>query len=39
MAESLFISENIPHINITTMSVEEIAATIIHENKLTRRVL
>jgi regulator of PEP synthase PpsR (kinase-PPPase family) len=39
MAESLFVSEDIPYINITTMSVEEIAATIMHENKLTRRVL
>jgi [pyruvate, water dikinase]-phosphate phosphotransferase / [pyruvate, water dikinase] kinase len=39
MAESLFVSEDIPFINITLMSVEEIAATIMHSNKLERRVL
>lgn len=38
-AESLFLSEHIPHINITTVSVEEIAAIILHECGLQRRVL
>lgn len=39
MAESFFVSEYIPFINITSMSVEEIAATIMHSNRLKRRVL
>jgi [pyruvate, water dikinase]-phosphate phosphotransferase / [pyruvate, water dikinase] kinase len=38
-AESLFLSECIPHINITTVSVEEIAATVLHACGLQRRVL
>lgn len=38
MAESLFISENIPYINVTSMSVEEIAARILDAQKLQRRV-
>ncbi len=38
-AESLFLSEHIPHINITSVSVEEIAAMILHECGLQRRVL
>jgi len=38
-AESLFLSEHIPYINITTVSVEEIAATVLHECGLQRRVL
>lgn len=37
-AESLFSSERIPSINVTTMSVEEIAAKVLHENKLERRL-
>jgi len=37
-AESIFTSERIPSINVTTMSVEEIAATVLHENKLERRL-
>ncbi|MFB3925453.1 MAG: pyruvate, water dikinase regulatory protein [Syntrophales bacterium] len=37
-AESLFYSENIPFLNTTTISIEEIAATIVHEKKLQRRV-
>jgi hypothetical protein len=37
-AESLFYSENIPFLNTTMISVEEIAATIMHEMKLVRRV-
>ncbi len=39
MAEYLFISKNIPFLNITTMSVEEIVATILHKSKLRRRLL
>jgi regulator of PEP synthase PpsR (kinase-PPPase family) len=39
MAEYLFVSKNIPFLNITSMSVEEIAATIVHKSKLPRRVL
>jgi len=38
MAEFLFVSKNIPFINITTMSVEEIAATIMHRVRLKRRL-
>lgn len=37
-AESLFISEKIPFLNITTMSVEEIAAKITLEANLERRI-
>jgi [pyruvate, water dikinase]-phosphate phosphotransferase / [pyruvate, water dikinase] kinase len=37
-AESLYSSERIPFVNVTTMSVEEIAATILNENKLERRL-
>ena len=37
-AESLFSTERIPSMNVTTMSVEEIAATVLHENKLERRL-
>jgi regulator of PEP synthase PpsR (kinase-PPPase family) len=37
LAETLFHYENIPFINITTMSVEEIAATVLHECNLQRR--
>jgi hypothetical protein len=37
-SESLFYSESIPSLNTTTMSIEEIAATIVHEKKLQRRV-
>ena len=39
LAETLFRYEEIPFINITTMSVEEIAATILHECNLHRRVM
>jgi regulator of PEP synthase PpsR (kinase-PPPase family) len=38
MAEYLFVSKNIPFINITTMSVEEIVATVMHRSKLQRRL-
>jgi hypothetical protein len=38
LAETLFQYEDIPFINITTMSVEEIAATVLHECNLRRRV-
>ncbi len=38
-AESLFLSEHIPYINITTVSVEEIAATVLHDCGLQRRVI
>ncbi|MDQ5985447.1 MAG: Phosphoenolpyruvate synthase regulatory protein [Syntrophus sp. SKADARSKE-3] len=37
-AESILQSERIPAINVTTMSVEEIAATVLHDNKLERRL-
>ena len=37
LAETLFRYEDIPFINITTMSVEEIAATVLHECNLKRR--
>ena len=37
-AESLFSSERIPSVNVTTMSVEEIAAKVLHENRLERRL-
>ena len=39
LAETLFQYEDIPFINITTMSVEEIAATIVHECNLRRRAV
>jgi hypothetical protein len=39
LAETLFQYEDIPFINITTMSVEEIAATVVHECNLRRRVV
>jgi [pyruvate, water dikinase]-phosphate phosphotransferase / [pyruvate, water dikinase] kinase len=39
LAETLFQYEDIPFINITTMSVEEIAATVLHESNLRRRVV
>ncbi|MCF8054329.1 MAG: kinase/pyrophosphorylase [Deltaproteobacteria bacterium] len=38
MAEDFFNSERIPYVNITKISVEEIAANIMHEKKLQRRV-
>jgi regulator of PEP synthase PpsR (kinase-PPPase family) len=38
-AELLFLTEQIPYINITTVSIEEIAATALHECGLQRRVL
>jgi len=37
-AESIFSSEQIPFVNVTTTSVEEIAATALHANKLERRL-
>ena len=37
MAETLFASEEIPFLNVTSMSIEEIAATILHEGGLQRR--
>jgi regulator of PEP synthase PpsR (kinase-PPPase family) len=37
LAETLFHYEDIPFINITTMSVEEIAVTVLHECNLQRR--
>ncbi len=37
-AESIFLSEQIPFSNVTTMSVEEIAAKVLHDNKLERRL-
>ncbi len=37
-SESLFHSEAIPYLNTTTMSIEEIAATIVHQKQLLRRV-
>jgi hypothetical protein len=39
MAEYLYVSKNIPYLNITTMSVEEIVATIMHRSRLPRRLL
>lgn len=39
LAESMFQYGKIPFINITTMSVEEIAATVLHECNLRRRVV
>ena len=39
LAETLFQYEDIPFINITTMSVEEIAATVVHECNLRRRAV
>ena len=39
MAEAMFQYGKIPFINITTMSVEEIAATVLHECNLRRRVV
>ena len=38
MAESLFLAEDIPYINVTSMSVEEIAAHILQAQKLQRRI-
>lgn len=38
MAEYLFVAKNIPFLNITTMSVEEIVATIMHKSKMQRRI-
>lgn len=38
MAENLFLSKNIPYINVSTLSVEEIAATILHKTKIQRRI-
>jgi regulator of PEP synthase PpsR (kinase-PPPase family) len=38
MAEALFIAEDIPYINVTVMSVEEIAAHILQFQKLQRRL-
>ena len=37
-AESIFLADQIPSINVTTMSVEEIAATFLNENILERRL-
>ncbi len=37
-SESLFQSEKIPFLNTTTVSIEEIAATILHHKRLMRRV-
>ena len=39
LAETLFQYEDIPFVNITTMSVEEIAATVVHECNLRRRAV
>lgn len=38
-ADMLFTAENIPHLNVTSMSVEEIASTILLECNLHRHVL
>ncbi|MCX7634516.1 MAG: kinase/pyrophosphorylase [Syntrophales bacterium] len=38
-AESLFRLEHVPFLNITTMSVEEIATKILHESQLERRLM
>lgn len=38
MTETLFAYEAIPYVNVTSMSVEEIAAMVLHEGKLQRRV-
>ena len=38
LAEFLYVSKNIPYLNITTMSIEEIAATVMHKGKLRRRI-
>jgi Uncharacterized protein conserved in bacteria len=37
-AEAIFRREGIPFVNTTTMSIEEIATTILHERKLKRRL-
>jgi regulator of PEP synthase PpsR (kinase-PPPase family) len=37
-AETMFARERIPFINTTTMSIEEISTTILHERKLKRRL-
>ena len=37
MTENMFNQENIPYLNVTTISVEEIAATLIRSGKLRRR--
>lgn len=38
LAEFLYVSKNVPYLNITTMSIEEIAATVMHKSKLQRRI-
>lgn len=38
MAEYLFVSKNIPFLNITNMSVEEIVATVMHRSRMRRRL-
>jgi [pyruvate, water dikinase]-phosphate phosphotransferase / [pyruvate, water dikinase] kinase len=38
LAEFLYVSKNIPYLNITTMSIEEIAAMVMHKSKLQRRI-
>jgi len=38
LVESIFISQNIPYIDSTAKSVEEIAATIMHKAALQRKV-
>ena len=38
MAEAMFMREKIPFLNVTTISIEEIAATIIQRGKLQRRL-
>ena len=37
-AEAMFRREGIPYLDITTMSIEEISSTVIHQHALTRRV-
>ena len=37
-AEAMFQRERIPYVNTTTMSIEEIATTILHERQLKRRL-
>ncbi len=38
LAEFLYVSKSIPYLNITTMSIEEIAAVVMHKSKLQRRI-
>ena len=38
LAEFLYVSKNIPYLHITTMSIEEIAAMVMHKSKLQRRI-